>query len=62
MRLCYKVVTKCITAHLRKLGPDYGGAALMAKRLQHEKCGHEEAPVDPIECILSLLTGIVIRT
>lgn len=34
----------------------------MAKRLQHEKCGHEEAPVDPIECILSLLTGIVIRT
>lgn len=48
------VVTRCVTASLRAGGEAQSGAALMAKRLQHEDC-HHERPIDPHECIYSLL-------
>mmetsp|Transcript_28422 Transcript_28422/g.71392 ORF Transcript_28422/g.71392 Transcript_28422/m.71392 type:complete len:273 (-) Transcript_28422:102-920(-) len=51
----FPVVTKCIVRHLRTLGEEASGAALMAKRMEHVRCGHEDSPVSQAECILSLI-------
>lgn len=50
------VVTRCVTASLRAGGDPLAGAALMAKRLQHQECAHDH-PIDPHECCYSLLLG-----
>eukprot|EP01122_Echinamoeba_exundans_P007259 TRINITY_DN218_c0_g1_i1.p1 TRINITY_DN218_c0_g1~~TRINITY_DN218_c0_g1_i1.p1 ORF type:complete len:362 (+),score=91.12 TRINITY_DN218_c0_g1_i1:56-1141(+) len=50
------MVTKCIVAELRKNeNNDRFGAALMAKRLEHVACGHDDHPVSAAECVKSVL-------
>jgi len=51
----YCVVTRCISADLRRRGESYKAAALVAKRLNHVKCSHLQEPVSAKDCILSLL-------
>lgn len=51
------MVTKCIVSELRKNPDDPFGAGLMAKRLEHVACGHDDHPLSPAECIKSVLAA-----
>jgi U3 small nucleolar RNA-associated protein 23 len=52
------MVTKCIVAEIRKNEQsDNFGAALMAKRLEHIACGHDDHPISAEECVKSVLAS-----
>eukprot|EP00871_Galdieria_phlegrea_P000022 jgi/Galph1/101/GphlegSOOS_G4766.1 len=52
------VVTNCVREELKALGHSYRGAALLAKRLESVRCGHngaEKRGVDACKCVQSLV-------
>jgi U3 small nucleolar RNA-associated protein 23 len=51
---CRELATRCVSDELRRLGADYSGAALIAKRFDVRQCGHTP-PVPAATCIASLV-------
>lgn len=47
-------MTRCIVEEIRKLGPDFGGALVIARRFESRRCGHD-TPIPAADCLRSMV-------
>lgn len=49
--------SRCVLAELRQLGPDFADAVAAARNYMVLRCGHEDDPRAPSECLTDLVGG-----